>query len=215
MPNRRGFICGSTLLLLASVAAGCNDTAYLTPPSDDPPTGPIYTVGGTVRDSITGEGIPGAFVSAGSLTTRADPSGNWSLDVPDGQVTISSSPASYEPGHETIVVHGSVFLDLQLRRRAPVVLDCSRDGSMVHALLIDLQGRKSVERWVQSRAVIEAPSGSVTVGAANWSYFAAPDYYQWPIGLTVPADAVRIRWDVYDNEGYHFLGACEFGPTTG
>jgi len=198
------------LLALAGALVGCNDTAYPTPPTEEKPTGPFYTVSGVVTDSLTGEGIPGARVSAGKRTALADAAGVWRLDVPDGEAIISSSPANYESGHETITVHSPVYLNLQLRRRAPLVVDCQRDGSMVHAILIDLQGRKSVERWSQSRAIVEAPSGNITLMGQEWSYFPPPDYYQWPIGIPIPDDAVRIKWDVYDNEGYRFLGACEF-----
>ena len=198
-------------LVATGALASCNDTAYPTPPTDDGPTGPFHTVSGYVTDSMTGEGIPGARISAGPRTTLADASGAWSLDVPDGLVTISSSPPNFDPGHEIITVHGSVSIDLQLRRRAPLVIDCWRDSAMVHALLIDLQGRKSIERWAQSKAVIEAPSGNITLYGQQWTYFPPPDYYQWPIGFDVPADAVRIRWDVYDDEGYRFLGSCELG----
>lgn len=203
----------ASLLLLASGAlAGCNDTAYPVPPPDPPYTGAYYTISGMVSDSLTGAGIPGARVSAGALTTLADAAGLWSLDVPDGVVTISSSPTNYDPGHETVTVHSAVLLNLQLRRRAPLVADCSRDEAMAYAILIDLQGRKSIERWVQSRAIILAPSGNVTLTGQQWTYFPPPDYYQWPIGMTVPADATGIKWDIYDNEGYRFTGSCEFSP---
>lgn len=193
----------------------CNDFAYPPDPPTEKYTGPYYTVSGVVSDSLTGEGIPGARVYAGDRTTLADAAGVWYLDVPDGEVSISSAPANYEGGRETITVHSPVLLNLQLRRRAPLVVDCYREGDEAHALLIDLQGRKSVERWTQSKATIIAPSGNVTVGASNWDYFPPPDYYHWPIGMSVPADATGIRWEVYDNEGYRFAGACEFGPLSG
>lgn len=209
MPIRHFFIRAAAALGAAVTLAGCNDTAYPTIPVEAEPTGPFYTVSGIVSDSLTGEGIPGARVSAGKRTALADAAGVWYLDVPDGEATISSSPSSYESGRETITVHSPVFLSLQLRRRAPVVIDCSREDSLAHATLIDLQGRKSIERWNQSKATIEAPSGNVTIGAIDWRYFPAPDYYHWPIAVDIPADAVRIRWDVYDNEGYHFSGSCD------
>src|SRR5688572_27824427 len=174
MPNHPPRLTLSLLLLAAAASVGCNDTAYPVIPDEVEPAGPYYLVSGMVTDSLTGEAIPGARVYAGKRTALADATGSWSLDVPDGEVTISSAPSNYESGRETITVHSPLFLNLSLRRRAPLVIDCSRSGSMAYALLIDLQGRKSVERWVQSRATIESPSGNVTIGAANWSYFPPP-----------------------------------------
>lgn len=213
MPNYPGLRYTPLLLAASIVLSGCNDTAYPTAPKYEEPAGPYYTVSGRVSDSLTGEGIPGARVYAGKRTALADAAGNWWIDVPDGEVSISSSPPNYDGGHEVVTVHSPITFNLSLRRRAPFVFDCYREGTMARALMIDLQGRKSIERWTQSEATIVAPSGNQTIGAVNWTYFVPPDYYQWPIGFAIPADATRINWEVYDNEGYRFIGTCEFALT--
>ena len=203
----------SLLLVIGALVTGCNDTAYPTIPTYEEPAGPYYTVSGVISDSLTGEGIPGARVYAGKRTTLTDPAGLWFIDVPDGVVSVSSTVNNYDGGHETITVHSPVWLNLTLRRRAPLVVDCSRDSTMAYAVLIDLQGRKTIERWNLSKAVIEAPSGNITLMGQQWSYFPPPDYYHWPIGFAIPAGATRIKWEVYDIDGYRFLGSCEFTST--
>lgn len=190
--------------------AACNDTAYQTwGVPDEPPVGEMVTISGVVSDSLLGGNIPEVRVSSGKFDTHADAGGLWSLTVPKGRTTISATPAGYEPVSYTFEALGSLSVSLLARRLAPAVLDCVRDGDSVHALLIDLQGRKTIERWNQSSARVNDPAGSYLVGAINWKYEALDDL-TWRVTLVpVSSGTALINWDVYDSDGHRFTGACE------
>ena len=202
------------LLVLVSAAAACSDTAWVPtdPPGDDPYDGPVVTASGVVLDSLSGQALAGVRVASGDQITFTDKSGAWWLDVPKGTVSFTASPPGYERVTFTTKVYGPLSFPLLARRAAPIVRDCYREDTRVRALLTDLQGRKSVERWSLSRAVVVSPTGNVTVMAPNWEYYAAEDYYDWPIAIgSVPAEATTILWDVYDTDGNHFTGSCDLG----
>jgi hypothetical protein len=199
----------SSLALGAGVAA-CNDTAYrdLGGPTDQP-DGPMVTINGTVTDSVLGGGIGGARVAAGRFVTYADADGQWSLAVPQGTVTLSSSPVGYERVSYTFEAIGPTNIDLLARRLAPIVQQCVRDGDKVIAMVSDLQGRKTIERWNESQVLILDPAGPYFVSAINWGYQAV-DILTWQITLgPISAATTEIHWYVYDNEGHTFSGICE------
>ncbi len=190
--------------------AACSDTAYqsLGGPSSEP-VGEMVTISGVVTDSLLGGVLPGVRVASGRDVTDADAGGQWSLTVPKGPVTVTSSPAGYERVSYSFEALGAVTLNLLARRLAPAVQECVREGDQVHALVTDLQGRKTIERWAQSQALVDDPAGIYRVGAINWKYEAL-DYLTYRVTLSPISPAVtRIRWDVYDSDGHRFTGACE------
>ena len=198
------------LLLSALVLAACGDPAYrsLGEP-DTEPAGPFYTISGGVFDSLSGSVLPGVRVAAGKYVTVTDAAGGWVLSVPAGPVTVTTSPAGYERASIAFTLLSNAYVSLTARRLAPLVQDCVRDGLSVRALITDLQGRKSIERWQRSEAIILDPSGEYTIGAPAWSYRAI-DYETWEVTLTpVAAVTTTIRWNVYDAEGHLYAGTCE------
>lgn len=169
----------------------------------------MFTISGIVTDSVLGSVLPGVRVAAGPIVTEADAGGLWSLIVPAGTVTVTTSPEGYERASESIEVRGPVYVNLMARRLAPVVQECARDGDQVHALVSDLQGRKTIERWERSVAIIDDPAGDYRVGAISWGYLAL-DMITWQVTLgPIAPDVDLIRWEVYDSEGHRFVGSCE------
>jgi hypothetical protein len=158
---------------------------------------------------VSGIGIAGARVAAGKYVTFADADGQWSLHVPEGTVTLSSSPAGYERVSYTFEAQGPTLIDLQARRLAPIVQECVRDGDQVSALVSDLQGRKTIERWAESQVLILDPAGPYRVIANSWGYQAL-DYLTWKVTLgPISPGTTQIHWYVYDSEGHLFDGVCE------
>ena len=199
------------LLLSALVLAACADPNVrgLTEPDTDLPTGPMYTVSGVVIDSVSGGVLPGARVTVGKATTEADAGGQWSLAVPGGDISIAATPTGYERTSFAFTLRTNAFVTLQARRLAPIVQDCVLDGSYVHALVSDLQGRKSIERWQRSQATILDPSGDYTIGAPAW-YYRAVDYVTWEVTVgPLTPESTGIRWNVYDAEGHLYSAVCE------
>lgn len=202
--------------LLTCLLVACNDTAYrsLGGPSTEA-EGEMVTISGIVTDSLLGGTIPGVRVAAGRYVTEADVTGGWSLKVPKGPVTLSTSPEGYERTTYAFEARASSFVNLQARREAPAAYDCVQVGSTLTALVSDLQGRKSLERWSRSEAIVQGRAGSHRIGAINWGYEAL-DYITWKITLTLTDPEVTVvNWNLYDSEGHRYTGACEPVVVTG
>lgn len=198
------------LVLPLLLIAACNDTAYrsLGEP-DTEPTGPLFTISGEVSDSLSGAVLAGVRVASGQYVTETDAGGAWSLTVPGGAVTVTTSPTGYERSSFSFTLRTNAYVSLSARRLAPLVQECTRNGLTVSARIIDLQGRKTIERWQRSEAFVLDPAGEYRIGAPAWSYRAL-DYETWEVSLSpVAAVTQAIRWNVYDAEGHVYSGICE------
>ena len=152
---------------------------------------------GRVTSRATGDGIPGATVSTGSLTTTSDGNGNWSLPSASGgprKVTVS------KPGYSsTIAVNvripaapaGSAGLELNTPLEEPfqalvlagmgytTYLDYSRGRTILHTVRVDssyasvklkkssLDGSGLYKKLVQ----IAGEQGAGALAAINGGYF--------------------------------------------
>lgn len=195
-----------SLLLLS--ACGDPEVRGIFEPDTETPTGPMYTISGVVIDSLSGEVLPGVRVSVGKYGTEADAAGQWSLQAPAGSVSVSASPIGYERSSFTFALRTNAYVTLMARRLAPIVQECVQEGQTVRALVTDLQGRKSVERWQKSEATVLDPSGQYTIAAPIWGYTAV-DYLTWAVTLSPVAPGNAIRWHVFDSEGHAYSGTCE------
>jgi hypothetical protein len=199
-----------SLILSVLLISACSDALYRPVwVPDEEPVGTMYTISGIVVDSVSGTVIPGARVAVGKYVTDADAAGQWDLTVPGGLITVTASPAGYERTAFTFDLVTNAFVDLQARRLAPVVIECWREGDSVHALVVDLQGRKSLERWTQSEAYVTGPAGTYRVGADQWKYRAV-DPLTWKVSLVpVAPEATMVRWTLYDSEGHRYSAVWE------
>lgn len=208
------FPSSSSLLLGVCLLTACNEAAYPSfgEPGDDP-AGGMFTVSGVVTDSLSGAVLPGATVVSGRYLTDADAEGRWSLTLPAGAVTVSTGPTGYERSAITLDLRTNAFITFKTRRLAPLVRACEREGQYVRAQVLDLQGRKTVERWQRSEAFVLDPAGTYRIGAPAW-YYRAVDYITWEVTIgPVAAETATIRWNVYDAEGHGYAGICEPGVT--
>ncbi|HVX89233.1 MAG TPA: carboxypeptidase-like regulatory domain-containing protein, partial [Gemmatimonadales bacterium] len=169
------------LLLAIFTLAACDGLrgTVLTEPDTDP-VGRMFTVSGVVVDSMSGGAIPGVRVASGPYVTDADAAGQWRLTLPAGPVSITTSPTGYERVTTAFTLVANTSVALEARRLAPIVQQCTRDGESVHALVSDLQGRKTIERWQRSEAYVLDPAGTYRLGAPDWTYRAL-DYITWEI----------------------------------
>lgn len=200
-----------SLLLSCLLLAACADPEVrgIFEPDTDTPVGPMYTVSGIVIDSVSGVALPGVRVASGAYGTEADATGQWSLTVPGGLISVSTTPQGYERSSFAFTLRGNAYITLEARRLAPIVQECVRVGDQVRALVSDLQGRKTIERWQRSEAVVLDPAGDRPIGASAWGYRAV-DYITWEVTLGPVTDAsTGIRWNVYDVDGHLYSALCE------
>ena len=200
-----------TLLLTSLLAlVACSDP--LTQPvwePEGPPIGSLYTVSGVLIDSLNGSPLTGVRVSAGRDMTETDAAGQWTLTVTPGLVTVAASPIGYETVRTTLSIGANTYVPLAARRLAPLVQGCVREGDRVVALVSDLQGRKTIERWDRSEVYVLDAAGAYRIGAREWGYTAL-DYISWQVTLgPIAPEVTAIRWNLYDDEGHAYSGICE------
>lgn len=196
------------LLLLAA----CANPGFSPPSGDGEPGAALVTIQGLVIDSITQAPIPGVNVAIAGKFTTTDAAGTFTLPAVAGTVTATAHVQGYEPftqGFPIPATEASSVIELQLRRLAPIAIRCQLGSAGFSAVVVDLQGRKSLERWSQSTLTLVTPAGSRTIPAPSWGYHAL-DYLKWLV--TIPdasPSTIRADWVLFDSQGDAYRGSCE------
>lgn len=200
----------ASLLLLA--LAACRGPDFVAPTGDDPLAAPV-TVHGVVLDSVTRVRLPGVTVGMGGKFAVTDGAGSFTLLVAPGANSIHVSASGYEAFARILTVGSPAGTDAQvevpLRRLAPFPVSCQLGASGFQAVIIDLQGRKSLERWSESQLTLVTGAATRVIPAINWGYRAL-DALQWQV--TIPdADPStdRVDWVLFDSQGDAYRGSCE------
>lgn len=203
------------LLLLLAACAG----PEFTPPTGegDPLTAPI-TVHGTVLDSVTRSRMPGISVGMGGKFTATDAAGDFTVVVGPGPNSVHVNATGYEPFARDLMVDpspsGSVALEVPLRRLAPFPVSCQLGPAGFQATIVDLQGRKSLERWSQSELTLVTDSKQRTIPAVNWGYRALGTL-EWQVTIAdADASTIRADWVLFDSQGDLYRGSCEPVPAS-
>ena len=196
------------LLLLAACAA----PEFSVPTGDGEPEAALVTIQGLVIDSISEAPVPGVNVAIGGKFATTDAAGTFTLPAVAGTVTATAHAQGYEPfteGFPIPAAEASSVIELQLRRLAPIAIQCRLGSAGFSAVVVDLQGRKTLERWSQSTLTLVTPAGSRTIPAPGWGYHAL-DYLKWLV--TIPdasPSTVRADWVLFDSQGDAYRGSCE------
>ena len=198
---------------LLVLAAACGSPGFTAPAGDGGPTAAPITVRGTVIDSVTGGVVSGANVALAGMFGTTDARGTFTLAAAPGANTIRVTVGGYEVfSRDLTLIPASgttVTVELPLRRLAPFPVSCELGDSGFRAVIVDLQGRKSLERWQQSTLTLVTPTGRRTISPLDWNYRAL-DYLQW--GVSIPdasPSTIRADWVLFDSEGDAWRGSCE------
>ncbi|HET7041837.1 MAG TPA: carboxypeptidase regulatory-like domain-containing protein, partial [Gemmatimonadales bacterium] len=183
------------------------------PGGDGDPVVASVTVHGTVVDSVTGQLLPGVNVAIGGKFATTDAQGAFTLPAAPGANTVHATVPGYETFARTFdpipAAGNEVTLQLPLRRLAPVPVACWVGPEGFQAVIVDLQGRKSLERWQESTLTLVTGTGTRTIPAIDWNYHAV-DYLRW--GVSIPdasPSTIRADWVLFDSEGDVYRGSCE------
>jgi hypothetical protein len=197
---------------LCVIVAACGATDF-GPPGEGEPSIATVDVHGVVVDSVSRELLRGVTVSMGGKFAVTDGQGAFTLLAVPGTDTAHVAISGYERYVRafTILPDPDPWrpLHLELRRLAPFPIRCAVTDSGFRAVVVDLQGRKSLERWSQSTLTLVTATSSRTIPAIAWGYTAL-DYLQWQV--TIPdasLSTVRADWVLFDSEGDVYRGSCE------
>jgi hypothetical protein len=204
----------ASCLILISIL-GCAPE-WIGPPPDGPGgdhEGDLVQVVGYAFDSVTGVPAAGVRVDLDGKVVDTDVDGRFTATVYEGRVTVRVTSTAFEPALQTVTTP-TALISLPLRRLAPAPFGCRLEGGTLRATIVDLQGRKSLERWNRSALTIHTPVGPRTIGAVAWGYEPPDDTYHWDIYITDAGPIVeRVDWRLFDSDLNAYTGTCV--PETG
>jgi len=195
------------VLAAACAVAGCLGTGPGEPSLGGDAARPAYRVNGVAYDSLAVMPIPDLDLRVGATRLRTDAYGRFSADVDSGYVTFQIFTPDYEPPHLAIPHIKRQFVTLRLRRYAPLVVAFQVLGDSVQATIVDLQGRKTIDRWLVSRVTLHRPVGSSIVLGTGMNWRVVDDFtYQARVAA---AGIDSATWDVHDVTGFSVVSDCD------
>jgi hypothetical protein len=185
-------------------------------PPDSPGGEPEVTlvqVAGYAFDSLTGFPAAAVRLEVDGKVVNTDVRGRFTANVREGLIVVRVTSTTFESIQYSVRAP-SALITLPLRRLAPAPFGCRLEAGTLRATIVDLQGRKSLERWNQSALTIHTPNGQRTIGAVAWGYEPPDDTYHWDIYIADAGPVVeRVDWRLFDSDLNAYTGSCV--PETG
>jgi hypothetical protein len=198
-------------LLLSTLCLSCGNDPDPAAPSGGP--GPLHVVSGVVEDSMLNLPVAGIRVLIGDSVAVTDSQGRFTTVHRSGNFTILVDDYSYERYEVPL----AIFSDdrphvVRLRGFAPYLLSCTFETDLLTARVVDLQGRKTVDRRSQSAITLVSNETRFYREAYNW-YWTPVDNLTWLAHVPhtgVVADTAD--WRLEDADGYVRGARCVNQP---
>ncbi len=198
------------IAVLTLTIAACSEGATPAAPAGDIPQ---YTIRGTVSDSLGGliglGGLPGVEVRVNGRPLSADAQSRWSRVADSGLVRIEVADNRFERYQRTVLLDRNMEVAVLLRRLAPAIVGFSSVGDSITARVVDLQGRKTVERWDESHVDIDMGGATLTVIGRQLHWHPIDNWTYQMVLPSVPDGAVSLDWTVEDDQGFSFREVCQ------
>ena len=199
------------LAIFVVAVAACAGADGATSPD---PADARFTVSGMVYDSLARQvggdwNAPGVRLSVNGVVVLSDAEGHFTATGVSGareaQVVLESQ--NYERRVESVTIKGDMALEIGLRRLAPLVIGFRPFGDSTQLTVVDLQNRKTVERWQLTRALMQNATTDWTQFGIEWVWTPVDDE-TWLVSLSQTGAAQRFRFDVYDVDGSAATAFC-------
>ena len=204
----RLLLCGLVTLAAACLGGGEGPTTENTVR----PTVPSYTVVGTLFDSLAALRSSGLVANAplriNGRPAITDSAGGFVVaDVDSGNAVVSVEHPSYEPLTLQILIDGNQQVAVGLRRYAPIITSFVVYADSAVTTVVDLQGRKTIDRWSGSNATLDGTGGTVTLIGSQMRWLPVDDF-TWTIVFDVRG-IQNVDWDLHDVAGFRFSVRCQ------
>lgn len=198
---------GSLLLAVAVAIAGCGgDSAAPTSPTTQ--LDPLRaTLSGRVYDSLLGHPVGGVRVLLGDSSAVSSSTGGFAVRLVVGELTVVVDDPRYERVAIPYLLSHDQLVNVSLRAEAPYVLSCNFPDGAIVARVVDLQGRKSVNRRFQSTMTAELAAGASQSTAEGWQWTPV-DEFTWRVTVPVNGTASRAAWRIEDDQGHVAPSTC-------
>lgn len=198
-------------LLLFTLCISCGNDPGKVAPTDDP--GTMHVISGIVEDSMLNLPIAGVRVLMGDSVAVSDSQGRFSTVHRSGDFTLLVDDYGYERYEIPLAIFGDDrTYRVLLRGQAPYVLSCTFETDLLTARVVDLQGRKTLNRRSQSTLTLISNTTLFFREAYGW-YWTPVDNYTWLAHVPhtgVVADTAD--WRLEDADGYVRGARCVNRP---
>lgn len=197
-------------LLLAAACYGGGERAPLAPGPGDVD---LVAIHGVVTDSVLGRPLAGVPLSVGGKVVETGADGSYSARVPAGALVVRVAFSLYEDYQVTVPIAVDQEINFPLRRLNPALTACAIGADSIRAVIVDLQGRKTINRAEGSiLRMASASSGPTEVTAWDWRWTAV-DEYTWRAAIAAPnPGVVSAIFTLRDKRGFGELADCGSVP---
>ena len=199
-------------LVLLSCCLSCGDE-----PGDisrgNGPAETTHQISGIVEDSVLNLPLRGIRVNIGDSVAVSDSQGQFTTSHRSGPLSLAVDNVAYERYDLPLDLYQDrQGLRVQLLGQAPYVLSCTFETDLLTATIVDLQGRKTINRRSQSTITLVSDGNSVKQDAYSW-YFTPVDNLTWLAHVPLSgAGADSAFWSLEDADGYTRSSRCVNQP---
>ncbi len=200
----------SLSVLLAAACYGGGEPAPLAP---GPGELDLVAIHGVVTDSVLGRPLGGVPLTVGGKVVQTDAEGRYSARVPAGPLVVRVQFSLYEDYQVRVPIAVDQEINFPLRRLNPALTACAIGADSIRAVIVDLQGRKTINRAEGSTLrMASAAGGQTEVTAWDWRWTAV-DEYTWRAAIATPdAQVISALFTLRDKRGFGELAECSLAP---
>lgn len=193
--------------------AACTQASESTDPGDTTPA--RFTVNGVVYDSLAnavgvGGAVTGAMISINGVPATSDGQGRFTAEgvsgTDHGLILVQSR--AHETLEVSLAIDGDFSISLGLRRYAPLMTEFMPSGDSTRFRVVDLQNRKTVERWQATRATLHSATGEWTEHGDQWVWTPIDDF-TWLVSMQGTTDAEEFEFTIHDVTGFSSSAHCQ------
>lgn len=167
---------------------------------------PFFSITGFVLDSMLGLPLPGIRVAVGDSIAVTDQSGAFQLWQRRGASAVRINDAAYEPYTVPLGFASHSTVTVPLRGLAPYALQCHFQADTVQAVIVDLQGRKTLNRRTMTR--LSARDNGIVRTADTW-FWTPVDHLTWTAAVILPQSSIdSVEWRLEDQDGNVRMTSC-------
>ncbi len=202
-----GRVMRTAFLFPLVLLAGCDSQDTL---RETPGLAPVYfTLSGTVFDSVLGTPLAGLTIHVGDSTVVTSDAGTFRTTQQAGADLLVINDRRFERVALPIELDYHHTLSLRLKGTAPYVDRCEFRHDTVMARIMDLQGRKTMDR--RSLSFLTAELGRQTIQKNAYQWLWTPlDRVAWSAAVILPDTSIgTVTWRLEDLDGNIRTSSCD------
>jgi len=197
------------IAIAAVLILGCRSEPGAGDKDSTGPTAVYYDLTGVIFDSVLGLPASGLRVNIGDSTATTSEAGVFHVRQKAGSGFINITDLGFEPLHLPIAFDHNATMTLFLRGSAPYAFRCQFRSDTVTALIVDLQGRKTMDRRTLTLLTTEVNQQTVVRTGDKWLWTPLDDI-TWSASVGLPDTSIAsVQWHLEDLEGNVRTASCD------